>query len=175
MTVHDFAFILDADPHDEAVEDIFMEHPFDDATLILQNGALALSFDREGESFKSAVLSAYQDIRNTDVPILSFEPDYLVTSAEIARRVGLSRSAISKYEHSDIGFPAPVKQVLAKRPMYDWVRVSRWFVGRGEMSEVEYHKALISRVMNFGTQAQSTMKLPVDVPKLVNDALEAAG
>src|SRR6056297_2861612 len=104
MTVYDFAFILGVDPHDEAVEDILLDEPFGDSTLILQNGAVALSFDREAESYRDAVLAAYKDIKETGFPIIGFDPDYLVTSAEIARRVNMSRSAISKYEHASDGF-----------------------------------------------------------------------
>lgn len=174
MTVYDFAFILDADPHDEAIEDIFLGDPFGDSTLILQNGALALSFDRSAASYRDAVLSAYADIKSTGVPIIGFDPDYLVTSAEIARRVNMSRSVVSKYEHSDEGFPAPIKGVLGKRPMYDWVSVSRWFVQRDMLDASEYRHALISRVMNFGTQAQVNIGVPVDVPALVDKALAAA-
>jgi hypothetical protein len=174
MAIHDFAFIIDADPHDEAVENLLMDEPFGDATLILQNGALALSFDRDADSFKDAVLSAYLDIRNVGLPVLSFEPDYLVTSTEIARRVNLSRSAISKYEHSDIGFPAPVRGVLSKRPVYDWVAVSKWFVSRHELDPSEYDRALISRIMNFGAQAESAMRLPISVSLLIDQRLQVA-
>jgi transcriptional regulator with XRE-family HTH domain len=176
MTIHDFAFVLDADPHNQDVEDMFFDEPFLDTTLILQNGALALSFDREAKSYKDAVLSAYEDIKSTGVKILSFDPDYLVTSSEIARRVGLSRAAISKYERADIenGFPAPVRYVLSKRPVYDWVPVSKWFLDRDEIEHDEYHHALVSRVMNFGAQAENSMNLPLSVPDLVGQALAAA-
>lgn len=176
MTIHDFAFVIDADPHDESVEDLFFDEPFLDTTLILQNGALALSFDREAEAYKDAVLSAYADIKSVGLSILSFDPDYLVTSSEIARRVGLSRAAISKYERADIenGFPAPVRHVLSKRPVYDWVPVSKWFLDRKEIGSDEYYHALVSRVMNFGAQAENSMDLPLSVPDLVNKALESA-
>ena len=176
MPIHDFAFILDADPHDQSVEDLFFDEPFLDTTLILQNGALALSFDREASTFKDAVLSGYQDIRNAGIRIISFDPDYLVTSSEIARRVGVSRSAISKYERSDIdnGFPTPVRHVLSNRPVYDWVSVSKWFLDREEISKEEHIHALISRVMNFGAQAENSMDLPLSVPDLVNKVLQSA-
>ena len=174
MAVHDFAFIIDADPHDEAVEEVFLDEPFDDSSLILQNGALALSFDREAESFKDAVLSAYADIRDHGFSILSFDPDYLVDAAEIARRVDITRSVVSKYGHCEPDFPAPVRRVSTKRPVYDWVKVSRWFVQREQLDVSEYHKALVSRVMNFGAQATSTMQVPLDIPQLVKSTLERA-
>jgi len=174
MAVYDFTFILGADPHDEAVEDTFLAAPFDDATLILQNGALALSFDREAASYRDAVISAYHDIRATGVPILGFDPDYLVTSAEIARRVNMSRAVISKYEHSSEGFPTPTKGVLGKRPMYDWVDVSGWFVAKGTIDVSEHRHALISRAMNLGTQVQHKFNMSFDIPDLVDKALKAA-
>lgn len=173
---HDFAFVLDADAHDADVEDKLFDPCFSDTTLILQHGALVLSFDRDGPSFKEAVLSAYKDIRSTGIRILSFDPDYLVTSAEIARRVQKSRSVISKYEKlaSENDFPSPVRDVMSSRPFYDWVQVSKWFCLRGELDVEEYHHALVSRTVNFGTQAEAMMEQPVDMAKLLNRALETA-
>lgn len=174
MIAYDFAFIIDADPHNEAVEDILVDEPFDDATLILQNGALALSFDRRSETYQDAVMSAYKDIKSTGFPILGFDPDYLVTSAEIARRVEMSRAVISKYEHADRGFPAPIKGVMGKRPMYDWVKVSKWFVHEDMIDSSVYRHALISRIINVGSQVETSIGTSFDLPALVDKALEAA-
>lgn len=175
MTTYDFAFVLDADPHDEAVEDMFLCEPFDDATLILQNGALAISFDRTEKTYKDAVLSAYTDIKAAGVGIISFDPDYLVTATEIAKRVQLSKAVISKYTHPALenGFPAPVRGVLSNRPVYDWVPVSRWFMEQEKIDVSEYRHAVVSRVMNIGAQAESAMGIPLDLPAMVDRGLEA--
>lgn len=175
MTVYDFAFILDADPHDESVEERFFEPKFSDTTLILQNGALVLAFDREAPSYKDAVLSAYRDIRSAKTDILGFDPDYLVTAAEIARRANLSPAAISKYTRPDTenGFPQPVRSVMSKRPCYDWVKVSKWFLDRGEVDLATYQQALVSRVVNVVAQTEATMHRRVDMPKMLERVLAA--
>lgn len=175
MTTYDFAFVLDADPHDETVEDKFLCEPFDDATLILQNGALALSFDRTDKTYKDAVLSAYADIKAADIGIISFDPDYLVTASEIAKRVNLSRAVISKYTHPELdnGFPAPVRGVLSNRPVYDWVSVSEWFLKREQIDVSEYRHAVVSRIMNIGAQTENTIGIPFDLPSIVDKVLEA--
>ena len=173
MTAYDFAFILDADPHDEALEERLSEPPLDDGTLILQNGAYALSFDREAASYKEAVLSAYEDIRALGVSILSFDPDYLVSATDIAERAGLSKAAISKFVHQDETFPAPFRRVQTSRPLYDWVQVSRWLTEHRQLDVEQYRMAIVSRIMNIGTGADRA-DLMIDVRKLMNKALETA-
>lgn len=154
MKTYDFTFIVDADPHGDDFEDRFIEAGCDDATIILRRGAVALSFDREGQSYKEAVLSAYQDIKKSGSGILRFEPDYFVSAPEIAERAGLSRAAIDNYVkgHRREGFPRPDARLSAKSPIWDWVEVSKWLCDHGKLGRREYKHAIISRVINFGVQ-----------------------
>lgn len=174
MAVFDFAFILDANPEDEALADRLAAPPLDDASLILQNGAWALSFDRESASYKDAVLSAYEDIKRVGVGIVSFDPDYLVSATEIAERAGVSKAAVSKYVHQDPTFPGPIRLVMSPRPLYDWVGVSRWFVKRKQLDVCAYHGAIVSRVVNFGAQASRDGAIDLDIGTMIDKALAAA-
>ncbi|MFG6535799.1 hypothetical protein [Sulfitobacter sp. CS16] len=154
MTVYDFTFVVDADPDDEAFEDRFIEAGCDDATFVLMRGNGHLCFDREAETYKDAVLSAYEQITSTGASIVRFEPDFLVSAAEIAARSSMTKQAIgmfSKGERRD-GFPAPTARVNSASPLWDWVQVSRWMVDHGKLDTQVYHDALISRVINVGSQ-----------------------
>ncbi|GAA6199212.1 hypothetical protein [Aquicoccus sp. SU-CL01552] len=154
MQTYDFTFIVGADPRDESFEDVFIEAGCDDATFILRRGALAVSFDREGETYKDAVLSAYQDIKSTGVEIIRFEPDFLVSAPEIAERAKLSRAAVDNYAKGQRrdGFPLPDARFNAKSPLWDWVDVSEWLCRNNMLDESEYRHALVSRVINLGVQ-----------------------
>jgi transcriptional regulator with XRE-family HTH domain len=154
MQTYDFTFIVGSDPHEEDFEDVFIAAGCDDATFVLRRGALAVSFDREGKTYKDAVLSAYRDIRSTGSEIIRFEPDFLVSAPEIAERANLSRAAIDNYARGQRrdGFPLPEARISAKSPLWDWVDVSRWLCEREMLDEREYRYALVSRVINLGVQ-----------------------
>lgn len=154
MQTFDFTFIVGTDPHAENFEDTFIEAGCDDATFILRRAALAISFDREGETYKDAVLSAYKDIRSAGAEIIRFEPDFLVSSSDIAERAGLSRAAVDNYAKGQRrdDFPRPDARFSAKSPLWDWVAVSRWLATQGMIEESEYRHALVSRIINLGVQ-----------------------
>jgi hypothetical protein len=173
MTVYDFAFILDANPEDADLADRLAAPPLDDASLILQNGAWALSFDREGDSYRNAVLSAYEDIKAVGVNILSFDPDYLVSATDIAERAGVSKAAVSKYVHQDPSFPGPVRLVMTPRPLYDWVEVCLWFFKRDQVSLEAYQNAIVSRMVNFGAQASRHGAIDLDIGAMIDKKLAA--
>jgi transcriptional regulator with XRE-family HTH domain len=167
MDTYSFTFVVgDADPHAEDFEDRFFEAGCDDATIILVRGAAALCFDREDETFKDAVLSAYQDILKSGALILRFEPDYLVNASEIAARAGLSRNAVSMYEKGERGegYPKPCARFTTSSPLWDWVDVSRWLCLRGTIDEEEYRFAQVSRIINHNVQVLGDFeKAKIDV------------
>lgn len=156
MQTYDFTFIVGANPHEDNFEDAFIEAGCDDATFVLRRGALALSFDREGEDYKSAVLSAFRDIKSTGAEIIRFEPDFLVSASDIAERAHLTRAAVDLYAKGQrlSGFPLPDARFSAKSPLWDWVDVSSWLCRNGKLDESEYRHALVSRMINFGVQIQ---------------------
>ena len=154
MTIYDFTFVVDADPIDDTFEDRFIEAGCDDATFVLMRGNALLSFDREADSYKDAVLSAYQQIRNSGSEIVRFEPDFLVSQVEIASRSGLTKQAIGMFIKGErrAGFPAPNARIESASPLWDWVEVSHWLLEQGKVSAQVYGDALISRIINVGSQ-----------------------
>ena len=116
------------DPEEKNFEDRFFEAGCDDATIAFQRGMLILDFAREAKSFSHAVLSAVRDVIKAGAKIERIEPDPLVSLAEIAKRTGLTRAAISQYAlgHRAEGFPTPVARVTTESPLWDWVQVARW-------------------------------------------------
>lgn len=154
MKTYDFTFVVDADPHADDFEDRFIEAGCDDATFLLMRGAAAVSFDRTAPSYKEAVFSAYQQIKAAGSTVLRFEPDFLVSATDIAERSGLTRAAIGHFgsgQRRD-GFPAPHLRLASKSPLWDWVAVSAWLVEQGKVGEEVHQEAMISRIINAGSQ-----------------------
>ena len=173
MKTYDFTYLVDADPHADDFEDRFIEAGCDDATFLLMRGAAALSFDREATSFRDAALSAYRDIRRAGADVLRFEPDFLVSAAEIAERAHLSKQRVSYYIKGDRreGFPAPCARVASKNPLWDWETVSQWLVEHQMLEESVHTEAAISRIINASAQ----MNRVVPTARIdIEAALEAA-
>jgi len=162
MELHSFTFLVSGvDPTSDDFEQRFVEAGCDDATLALMNGLLAVCFDREEKDFSHAVISAYSDILKADVCIERFEPDFLVSKTEIAKRACITRAAVTNYANGERGddFPKPFARITTKSPLWDWVEVSTWLHKHGKLSVADVINARICRSVNYFVQH------PDDEPK----------
>ena len=155
MTEHNFAFIVSGvDPHADDFADRFFEAGCSDATLMLVQGLVAVCFSREADDFAHAVISAYGDVSKTGAVVERFEPDFLVSKAEIAKRANLTPAAISNYVSGSRGqdFPAPKARITSASPLWDWVEVSGWLHRNGALPVEAVVQARISRAINIAVQ-----------------------
>lgn len=152
MKVHEFTIVASGlHPDANDVANIFFKAGCEDAALSFQKGVLILEFDREASSFSAAVLSAFEDVLKTGATVERFEPDHLVSLADIAKRTGLSRSALTNYHKGDRGsdFPTPVARVTSDSPLWDWCEVATWLHGRKQVSREEVVRARIVKEANL--------------------------
>ena len=157
MRSYEFTFIASGvDPESSDFEAKFFEAGCDDATLAFMKGLLAITFDREAEGYVHAVVSAYRDVLKTGVTVERFEPDYLVSAAEIAERATLTRSAVSNYTRGLRGdFPPPIAPIMSDSPLWDWVDVSGWLHKRNMIGREAVVDARIARTLNVFVQSKS--------------------
>ncbi|MET3762306.1 hypothetical protein [Sphingomonas sp. UYEF23] len=152
MKVHEFTIIasgLNPDTHDLA--NVFFEAGCDDAALSFQKGMIILEFDREAASFSAAVVSAFDNVVKAGAKVERFEPDHLVSLSDIAKRAGLSRSALTNYhkgERAD-NFPKPVARVTSESPLWDWCEVATWLHSRDQLSRDDMIQARIVKEANL--------------------------
>lgn len=155
MNNYSFTFLVSGvDPTADGFEDRFFEAGCDDATIALMNGVVAVCFDRDGDSYTHAVISAYRDVLLSGANVERFEPDFLVSKSEIAKRANLTRAAISQYVSGNRGveFPKPFARITSSSPLWDWVEVSGWLHKAGHLSIEEVINARVSRVVNYVVQ-----------------------
>lgn len=136
MKVHEFTIIASGlHPDADDIASIFFEAGCDDAALSFQKGVLILEFDRQAASFSAAVISAFDDVLKTGAKVERFEPDHLVSLSDIAKRSGLSRSAITNYHKGERGsdFPLPVARVTSESPLWDWCEIATWLHDRDQI------------------------------------------
>ncbi|HEY0958893.1 MAG TPA: hypothetical protein VGE05_06420 [Novosphingobium sp.] len=152
MKVYEFTIVASGfHPDADDIANIFFEAGCDDATIAFQKGVLILSFDREALSFSAAVISALEDVLKTGAKVERFEPDHLVSLADIAKRTGLSRSALTNYHKGERreGFPTPIARVTSDSPLYDWCEVATWLHERQQIGREEVVQARIVKEANL--------------------------
>lgn len=127
---YEFRLILDGleDVDDDMVGRL-ISSGCDDALFGRSNGEIFAAFCREASSFEEAVMSAIMDIRKAKIGVTGFRLDNrdLVTQADIGRRIGKTKQAVSRYVNGRNrikGFPAPA--VASKDPLYQWAEVASW-------------------------------------------------
>lgn len=158
MKVHEFTIVASGlHPDTDDIVNIFYEAGCDDAAISFQKGVLILEFDREAQSFSSAVISAFADVLKTGAKVERFEPDHLVSLADIAKRTGLSRSALTNYHQGERAenFPTPVARVTSESPLWDWCEVATWMHGRDKIGREEVIQARIVKEANLVIETHS--------------------
>jgi hypothetical protein len=147
MKVHEFTIIASGLHPDSAdLANLFYEAGCCDASISFQKGVIILEFEREGASFSAAIISAFTDVTKAGAKVERFEPDYLVSLADIAKRSGLTRSALTHYHKGDRAknFPTPVARVTSESPLWDWHEVTAWLWGN---KKIDHHQVVQARVM----------------------------
>lgn len=153
--IHEFTIIASgADSGAPDFEDKFFEAGCGDATISFQKGLIILEFARESHTFAHALISAFADVQRAGAKVERIEPDYLVSLADIAKRAGLSRAAVSLYFKGErsAGFPAPIARVMSESPLWDWSDVSRWLCKHGKTTRDVVVKARMVREANLVVQ-----------------------
>lgn len=138
MKEHEFSIVASGLDHEaDDFVDRFFEAGCSDATIAFARGAIMLSFCREAHCLEEAIRSAIANVCAAGAEVERVEPDSIVSLAEIAKRAGLSRSALSHYAHGQRGdgFPRPIARVTTEAPLWDWPTVASWLLKRGKISE----------------------------------------
>jgi predicted DNA-binding transcriptional regulator AlpA len=152
MKVYEFTVIASGlHPDADDVANLFFEAGCDDAVLSFQKGVLILEFERESASFSSAVISACEAVLKAGACVERLEPDHLVSLADIAKRTGLSRSALTLYHRGERGegFPTPVARVTSESALWDWYEVATWLHERDQVDLEAVIQARIVREANI--------------------------
>lgn len=136
-----FTLILDGvDENTTGLEDALFEAGCDDALINFKNGTVYLDFDREGNNFESVIISAIKDVESSGLgaSISSVAPEHLVSLTDIAKRVSLTKQALSLYILGKRGagnFPKPVLKIQNKSPLWRWSTVAEWFYQQGKIED----------------------------------------
>ena len=160
----------------EAAEDALYEAGCSDATIALRGGRIFITFSREDESLKDAILSAIADIRKANIgtDVLRVDDRNLVTQAEIGRKIGRSRQLVNQYIlgiRGPGGFPAPACEIGDGQLLWFWREVARWLWEHDMVKEDVVRDAeevdVINNVLEFQRQKKRNGALAREVVAFV--------
>ena len=114
---------------DEIVD--HLHDKIDDAAFGMSNGVLFAEFDREADSASEAISGAVDDLERMQplITVDHVEPDELVTMADIADRLNVSREAVRLWVTGLRGpgdFPRPAHNALGRSRLWHWPEVLLW-------------------------------------------------
>jgi hypothetical protein len=128
-----FTLLLDGlNINDQESLDKIFEAGCDDATFGERDGVVIAMFDRDAETFVSALGSAIQSLESAieGIQVLRVEPEELVTVSEIANRTNRSREGVRLLFEGSRGegnFPRPAAWLSDRTRLFHWGEVYRWF------------------------------------------------
>ncbi|WP_306215717.1 helix-turn-helix transcriptional regulator [Actinoplanes sp. RD1] len=128
MKAFNFMMVLDHRPTDDQLRELFANGR-DDATYGVENGLPVAEFDREAPTLADAIVSAVREIEAVNIKAVRIVDQDLMTLADLAERLGLSREAVRRYSTGERGpgeFPPPVSPTRAGATFYRWSEVAPW-------------------------------------------------
>lgn len=141
----DFTLVLSGlSVSDDGAEDKLFEAGCDDATLSFRAGRPYLTFSRQDDSLKNAILGAIENVRTAGYDVLRVDTCDLVSQADIARRIDRTRQLVSQYINGTRGpggFPPPACHITDEHALYSWCEVASWLFDNDMVKEDVLHEA----------------------------------
>lgn len=145
--------LAEGDAFDDVAEKLFAAG-CDDGTFGVSGGRATIDFARRAASLQDAVLSAIHDVQRAGVGARVTQVDEcnLVTQAEIARRMGISRQAVGQLIarcRGPGGFPPPVCHVREATPLWAWCDVAYWLRDTNRIRPEQLHASETIATLNL--------------------------
>jgi hypothetical protein len=170
---HDFALVLTGITElTPEAEDALFQAGCDDGTVSVRSGRIYITFSRSAASLKDAILSAIQDVESAKIgaEVLRVDTCNLVTQADIARKIGRTRSLVYQYitsQRGPGGFPAPVCNITDGYPLWYWCEVAYWLrqndMIKQDVATEAQEAALINTVLEMRYHRQVAPALSAEI------------
>jgi len=174
MKEFDFSLVLYSDNISfEILESLLVDSELTDATISQRNGTFYLDFTRSGSNLTDTILTTIIDIENkTPFKICRIEPSDIVTSAEIARRLGRSRQSVQQLISGSRGsgdFPQPEAGITTKTLFWSWTDVVSWFLEVSIISDRSlYYDAMSIKALNIALSYRDSKELNQSIGIVLN-------
>lgn len=139
-TYHFTIIVRDANAFDDELDDVLFEAGCDDALICRVDDVVYLEFDRVSDTAKNAIMTAFDNLNQAGFYDLILQEKGVTSLAEMAKRLGVSRSAMSHYAKNKRGqgnFPKPVA-ILSGSNLYAWREVADWLYQQNKLPKTDY-------------------------------------
>lgn len=140
----------------EDIEDLLFEAGCSDALVCSYNHTVYLEFDRTAASANIAIETAVENVTGAGLNVASIQEAGVASMAEIAKRVGLTRSAVNHYTKSTRGpggFPEPLFGLTSGSPLYSWPAVAAWLHQQGKVDQNMMTVSQAAQKLNIGSHS----------------------
>lgn len=145
MNTYHFTIVVRDAIFDDNLEDLLYQSGCDDALICTLDDTVYLEFDRMANSAKDAIASAFDNLHTAGFHDLILQEKGVSSLAEMAKRLGLSRMALSHYAKATRGngnFPKPVYGVQSGSALYAWHEVANWLYHQNKLPKTDYDVAM---------------------------------
>ena len=139
------------------------------------DGRIYLTFTRQAPTLREAILNAIADIDRANIcaQVLRVDDCNLVTQADIARKIGRTRSLVNQYVSGARGpgrFPAPVCGLSDDTPLWQWCEVAYWLRQNDMISEKAVREAQDTAMINLALDFSYQKRMNPEHFQLILDA-----
>jgi hypothetical protein len=131
MPSHEFMLKLNREVTDEEIEALY-DAGCSDAGIETGPLGTLMDFTRTAPSLAEALVSAVRDIEKVEgLRVMGVKCASMVTLAQIAERVGVTREAVRLWsigQRGSGGFPYPVIWTPSGEKLWDWAPVAQWLL-----------------------------------------------
>ncbi|MCS6175377.1 hypothetical protein [Shewanella baltica] len=164
MKTFSFSLVLDGvnsnTPH---LEDALFEAGCDDALVCFYGNTVYLEFDREAESFHSAILSAIKAIENSGIgaKVISVDAGDYVGISDISTLSSITKQSIALLKDGKRGagnFPNPVLRLTSQQPLWRWGDVANWLANNHKIDNELARNAETVEAFNLALELREPRK-----------------
>jgi hypothetical protein len=146
---HEFTLIIQGLNLDDDRQGDALFERCDDATFGEVDGLGYGDFHRDAATLADALAGAINDVESVDgLQVMRAEPDALVTAAEIADRLNVSKEYVRLLANGERGggaFPPPVSHLRTRNRLWRWADIAAW---SGRSTDEELHDAYVLATLN---------------------------
>lgn len=144
------------------ISDELYEAGCNDGMPCVYGDTLYIEFDRKGESFEQAVVSAIKDIESVqNIKVTSVDAGEWVGLTDAATLSGTTKASLSRYskgERGKGGFPCPLQRIDSKNPLWSWSEIATWLESQDKIETELLEIAQATATINMSLQLRDKAK-----------------
>lgn len=164
MKFYTFSLVLSGvNSKTPVLEDKLFEAGCDDGLICFYGATVYITFDRESENLKTAIMSAIKDIEQADLnaKVTSVDAGDYVGLSDVSELTDISKQSIALLKDGKRGpgtFPNPVLRLKGRQPLWRWGDVAGWLAANNKIDPQLAENARIVESFNMALEMREPEK-----------------